>query len=419
MCDFSDGNSGIYVMDPSKPNEKFISLFEGLTRDTNGLASNTNNEPVHGSSSSCYVTGSGENTILYTFDEDYKVDGKAGNILQYNIGTTTHWTEAPSIAFNNAATGGYQANMNSTILPDGRGGWWISQYRAADEAAVPSLIHYNGTQVDFVSGKTDPTIIENSRNGGMAISLDGTRIAMGCNNEIKILGISYNEEGIPSIKRLHSIKPGIGANSNSLAFDWGGNVYLISNSGERLGMWALPKADNTSVTPAPSSQTISKEIGTVVNLEATAAPEGISLSWEEPEGSVGTPEYNIYRGSELITTVTGTTYTDEISEDGEYSYSVTAVYGTYETEKATVSIKITGIEESTMATSIYPNPTDGPVNIESEETIHSIQVFDINGRTILNMNNLNTNKETINLYEQSGGVYIIKINGMTYRIIRK
>ena len=24
MCDFSDGNSGIYVMDPSKPNEKFI-----------------------------------------------------------------------------------------------------------------------------------------------------------------------------------------------------------------------------------------------------------------------------------------------------------------------------------------------------------------------------------------------------------
>ncbi|MCS3282422.1 T9SS type A sorting domain-containing protein [Bacteroides salyersiae] len=72
-----------------------------------------------------------------------------------------------------------------------------------------------------------------------------------------------------------------------------------------------------------------------------------------------------------------------------------------------------------MATSIYPNPTDGPVNIESEETIHSIRVFDINGRTILNMNNLNTNKETINLYEQPGGVYIIKINGMTYRIIRK
>lgn len=86
--------------------------------------------------------GKRRNTILYTFDEDYKVDGKAGNILQYNIGTTTHWTEAPSIAFNNAATGGYQANMNSTILPDGRGGWWISQYRAADEAAVPSLIHY-------------------------------------------------------------------------------------------------------------------------------------------------------------------------------------------------------------------------------------------------------------------------------------
>lgn len=419
MCDFSDANSGIYIMDPANPDKPFISLFEGLTRDANGLASNTDGKPVHGSSASCYVTGTGEDMKLYTFDEDYKVDNKAGNILQYNIGTATHWTEEPSIAFSNAATGGYQANMNSTILPDGRGGWWISQYRATDEANIPSLIHYDGAKVDFVSGKVDPTIIENSKNGGMAISLDGTRIAMGCSNEIKILEVSYNEDGVPSIKRLHSIKPGVGANSNSLAFDWGGNVYLISNSGERLGMWALPKADNTAVTPAPSSQTISKEVGPVVNLAATAEADGIALSWEEPDGSVGTPEYNIYRGTELVTTVTETNYTDEITGDGEYSYSVTAVYGSYETEKATVSIIITGIKKSTIITAIYPNPTDGPVNIESEETIHTIQVFDMNGRMVLNMNNLNTNKETISLYDQASGVYLIKVNDAINRIIRK
>lgn len=422
MSDFSDANSGIYIMDPAKPGENFISLFEGLTRDASGLASNSEAVAVHGSTASCYVTGTGENTVLYTFDEDYKVDGKAGNILQYNIGTATHWTEAPSVAFNNAATGGYQANMNSTILPDGRGGWWISQYRATDQPAVPSLIHYDGTKVDFVSGKVDPTIIENSRNGGMAISLDGTRIAMGCNNEIKILGISYDEDGVPSIERLHSIKPGLGANSNSLAFDWGGNVYLISNSGERLGMWALPKADNTAVTPAPSSQTITNEIevGPVRNLAASAEAEGIVLTWEEPAGSTGVPEYNVYRGTELIATVSETTYTDKVGADGEYTYSVTAVYGTYETEKATVSIVITGIEESTAtAVLIYPNPTDGPVTIESEETIQTIQVYDMNGRIILNMNNLNTNKETISLSEQANGIYILKVNNTTYRIVRK
>lgn len=420
MCDFSDAHSGIYIMDPAKPADNFVSLFDGLTRDANGLASNSSNEAVHGSSSSCYVTGTGENTILYTFDEDYKIDGKAGNILQYNIGTATNWTEAPSVAFNNAATGGYQLNMNSTILPDRRGGWWISQYRAADEANVPSLIHYNGTTIDFVSGKVDPTVIENSRNGGMAISLDGTRIAMGCNNEIKILGITYNEEGVPSIKRLHSIKPGLGANSNSLAFDWAGNVYLISNSGERLGMWTLPKADNTAITPAPSSQTISNEIGTVTNLKAMVTTEGVSLTWEAPAGSVDTPEYNVYRGEELLATLTETSYTDENVVSGTYSYSVTAVFGNYETAKATTSIVITGIEESaTTATSIYPNPTDGPVNIESEETIHTIQVYDMNGRIVLNMNNLNTNKETISLYEQASGIYIIKVNNTINRIIRK
>ena len=254
----------------------------------------------------------------------------------------------------------------------------------------------------------------------MAISLDGTRIAMGCNNEIKILGITYNEEGVPSIKRLHSIKPGLGANSNSLAFDWAGNVYLISNSGERLGMWTLPKADNTAITPAPSSQTISNEIGTVTNLKAMVTTESISLTWEAPAGSVDTPEYNVYRGEELLATLTETSYTDENVVSGTYSYSVTAVFGNYETAKATTSIVITGIEESaTTATSIYPNPTDGPVNIESEETIHTIQVYDMNGRIVLNMNNLNTNKETINLYEQASGIYIIKVNNTINRIIRK
>ena len=43
----------------------------------------------------------------------------------------------------------------------------------------------------------------------------------------------------------------------------------------------------------------------------------------------------------------------------------------------------------------------------------------MNGRIVLNMNNLNTNKETINLYEQASGIYIIKVNNTINRIIRK
>jgi hypothetical protein len=90
----------------------------------------------------------------------------------------------------------------------------------------------------------------------MAVNYDGTKLAMGCQDEIKIFAISYSETGIPTLTLLHSIKPAMGANSAGLAFDRAGNVYLISNSSERLGVWALPKADNQYVTPAPSSQKI-------------------------------------------------------------------------------------------------------------------------------------------------------------------
>ena len=50
-----------------------------------------------------------------------------------------------------------------------------------------------------------------------------------------------------------SIKPALGTNTAGLSFDRAGNVYVISNSQERLGVWSLPKADNSFSTPAPSS----------------------------------------------------------------------------------------------------------------------------------------------------------------------
>jgi hypothetical protein len=257
--DWSDAHPGVWIMDPANPTGTFTPVFSGLTKATSGLSS-FNGINVHGSIAHCWVLGTGADTKLYTFDEDY-VDATAtspGNVLQYNIGTlATPWQSAPSaVVYNDALNGNLQQNMNSCIAPDNRGGWWISQYRATDAAAIPSLIHI-GTDgmVNFNSGLT-PTLIANSYQAGMAVNYDGTKLAMGCQDEIKIFAISYSETGIPTLTLLHSIKPAMGANSAGLAFDRAGNVYLISNSSERLGVWALPKADNQYVTPAPSSQKI-------------------------------------------------------------------------------------------------------------------------------------------------------------------
>ena len=87
----------------------------------------------------------------------------------------------------------------------------------------------------------------------MAVSHDGKLVAMGCNDEIKILGVTYSGSGIPSLKLLYSIKPALGMNTTGLSFDRAGNVYAVSYTNKRLGVWSLPKADNSFRTPAPSS----------------------------------------------------------------------------------------------------------------------------------------------------------------------
>ena len=257
--DWSDAHPGVWVMDPANPVGTFTPVFSVLTKATSGLSS-IGGVNVHGSIAHCWVLGTGVNTKLYTFDEDY-VDAAAistGNVLQYNIGTmASPWQAAPSaVAYNDALNGNLQQNMNSCIAPDNRGGWWISQYRVTDAALIPSLIHVGSDGlVNFNSGLT-PELIVNSLLGGMAVSYDGTRLAMGCQDEVKIFDITYSETGIPALTRLHSIKPAMGTNTAGISMDRAGNVYVISNTSERLGVWALPKVENQFTTPAPSSQLI-------------------------------------------------------------------------------------------------------------------------------------------------------------------
>ncbi len=257
LTDWSDSHSGVWIMDPADPAGSFTEVFAGNLRNSSGLASKSGVN-VHGSISHCWVTGTGEDTKLFTFDEDYTdaVATNTGNLLQYNIGTLkSSWNKAPSaIVYNDALNGNLQQNFNSCIAPDGRGGWWISQYRQTDSQSVPCLIHVNPAgSVDFNSGVT-PTLIGNSETGGMAVNQDGSILAMGCKNEVKVFRVTFNASA-PSLSLLYSIQPAMG-NICGISFDLAGNLYAISNVSERLAAWALPKPENTFTTPAPAGREI-------------------------------------------------------------------------------------------------------------------------------------------------------------------
>ena len=269
MSDFSDGHSGVYIMDPANPSGAFTQVFGG-SRQTSGLFINGGVD-VGGSTVHCYVTGEGENMKLFTLDEDYIPAGTGNtgnNLLQYNLGTNTSWDAAPSaVVF---ASKNLLLNGNCTIAPDGRGGWWIIQSRGTAEGNVsgcPSLIHINTSgAVNFNSGNNKP-LVPYTVASGMAVSLDYKQLAM-CtvNNTMVVYNITYDASDVPTLTTAYTITPVLGNNTQGLAFDVAGNLYVVSNTQERLGMWALPKTENTHTTPARSIYEITGT-GTLTSLD--------------------------------------------------------------------------------------------------------------------------------------------------------
>ena len=54
---------------------------------------------------------------------------------------------------------------------------------------------------------------------------------------------------------------------------------------------------------------------------------------------------------------------------------------------------------------IYPNPTNGLININTNENINSISIYNIIGKQVLNT----IDKETINISSLEDGIYFIDI----------
>ncbi|MDR0542706.1 MAG: hypothetical protein LBH19_10940 [Dysgonamonadaceae bacterium] len=250
-------SSHVWMMDPANPSVNFIPVFSG-----------SNNGAV------AYALNQGDN--LYTFDW-----GTGGNINQYDI-STLPCTASPMVIYNDAANGNLQQNGTSVIIPDGRGGWWISQHRADNGTAnIPCLIHYNTVTntVDYNSGTT----ILGSYQSGMAYFNTGTEelLALGTTRgTIKIWSVTYNGSGTPTLTDKWTVSTGTNANARAIDFDKAMNLYAIDNNTERLRVFALPKAENTFTTPAPAASTI-----TVAAVEVNPVVTKTDYSWNTGNAS--------------------------------------------------------------------------------------------------------------------------------------
>ena len=144
----------------------------------------------------------------------------------------------------------------------------------------------------------------------------------------------------------------------------------------------------------------------------------VVLKWKRGTGDYTDVSMNFsggrYYGQIPKQSVGETIYFSIIAEDNEGLQN--SYEGSYEVSE---SNSINDLENSSLK--IYPNPTRNNINIEFAESgfINSIKIYNLIGKKMLEMSNLNAAKHTIELSQFPKGMYIIQVNNSENSIVRK
>ena len=193
-----------------------------------------------------------ENGVLYVMDNGNTTNG--GTLVKVENGTLTKIVQ-------NAIWG----VEDNSIVSDGRGGIWIAQNRSGIDAyAVLSHVNAAGA-IDFKVTNASATALKDlfptangnaSYRGQCAYNTREDLLAFGGNYRSSVYKVTYDAEtGIPSLA-LSYRTPYLSKNIDGLAFDYAGDLYLLSASAERFYKYSAPTNNNTCTVPAKKSQVI-------------------------------------------------------------------------------------------------------------------------------------------------------------------
>jgi hypothetical protein len=132
------------------------------------------------------------------------------------------------------------------------------------------------------------------------------------------------------------------------------------------------------------------------NLDYEFTQTSVELFWDEALG-VNLSGYHIYRNSEVVGFTTDTFYQETELADGTYSYTISAIYGDYESSHSNQAIieifGNTSAEENNLPSAHklwrnYPNPFNPTTNIKfdiGESATVTIDVFNSKGMKLVTL----------------------------------
>ena len=284
IAEWGDAHSGIFIADPAHIDGTYTQFFVG-TPNTEGMYIN-NGENVGSSATAVFIGGSGSNTKLYAYLEDF---GKAVGV--YDIGQPdgtlrTTWDKAPSRIF----TAPGQLNGNGNVIAGPDGGCWISQYRGKgyNSKGVPSLCYVDKDgNCTFNSGEPDwKEHLNGSRVSGFAVSNDGKTLVINDGERVlQFFNLEWNGS-TPALTPKYSYE--VGTDIYQMAFDYAGNLIC---GGSSLAIYSIPTEDNQTTTPAKRTSIVEKKVATGID-EPIAEKTILSVKYVNPAGVISTTPFS-------------------------------------------------------------------------------------------------------------------------------
>jgi hypothetical protein len=161
-----------------------------------------------------------------------------------------------------------------------------------------------------------------------------------------------------------------------------------------------------------------------INLEGIEKDCGALITWDEPEMD-GLLSYYIYRdGKKIAETIASIrTYHDELLENGNYAYQVSAVYEhcgvSMRTDVVTVLIDCVGINEAQADLfQIFPNPANNSITIKGNG-LNRVEIYDLQGRKLAEYNNIKDHLQINDLSKFESGVYFVKMYTENHQMATK
>lgn len=284
---------GLFVYDPQlnelNPTNQGYSMgvapvtgrndFKRVNVDAQGNVYVNSTNAIYKASPENMTTSTAIGSGLFTTINSFALTGADDN-LQFCImdnantpnGGTMKTMVAPFAETNTLLQSAKFGNADNAIVSDGFGGWWVVQNRySADAYNVLSHVTAGGV-IDYAINNTSNSTLAPSEpvsyRGVLALNRVGTLLAIGGGNAVALYDVNYNGTDAPVLTKSSITLPTLGQNIDGVAFDYAGNLYVVSAKTERFYAFSLPTDNNTCEVPAKSTLVLNQY--NTINLDETA-----------------------------------------------------------------------------------------------------------------------------------------------------